>query len=300
MNSLTATIIDGRRIAADIDAETSSIIESVPGTDRRPAMAVVSVGHDAAAESYSRQKQRIAAKLDIGYRSVNMEEGESEEHIASAVRTLSDDKGVDAVLVHSPLPRGLDARRILDCIAPLKDVDCASTYSMGRMYSGMTVHPPATPQAVIEVMVRSGFGPAGKHVVIVGRSNVVGKPLANLLLQKGEMGDATITVCHSRTKELEIHTRRAEILVSAVGRPGAVTGKMVTPGTFVIDVGINSVPSPTSKSGFRIVGDVDFESVSEKALAITPVPGGVGPVTTSVLLRNVARAFVEHRRLSHD
>ena len=198
------------------------------------------------------------------------------------------------------MPSRLDERRILDRIPQMKDVDCASTYNRGRLYSGKPLHAPATAQAVVEMLVRSGFSPAGKHVVVLGRSLVVGKPLANLLMMKSAGGDATVTVCHSKTVDVRAFTRRADILVSALGRPSYVTRDMVSPGTVVVDVGINSIPDPSTKSGYRIVGDVDYEGVSEVASAITPVPGGVGPVTTSVLMKNVARAYLSRQDLLHN
>lgn len=287
---MVGKIINGREIADQIDAETLSLLERCSSLGKKPAVAALSIGLDPAAESYSRQKEKIAHKLGIEYRRVQLESDASQEDAESAVERLSADPTADAVLIHTPLPPHLDAMGLFDKIVSAKDVDCASTYNRGLMYSGQPMHSPATAMAVVEIIIRSGLGPSGKHVVILGRSMVIGMPLATLLLQKGAKGNATVTVCHSRTENIEKYTRGADILVSAVGKPGYVGREMVSPDTSVIDVGINSVPSQDSKSGYRLVGDVDFEAVADIASAITPVPGGVGPVTTSVLMRSVVSA----------
>lgn len=298
MQCLAGKIINGREIAAQIDAETLSLLERCAQAGRSPAVGVVSIGSDPAAESYSRQKEKIAQKLGISYRKVSLESDTSQADAEAAVERLSRDTTVDAILIHTPIPQHLDTQRLCDRIASAKDVDCSGTYNRGLMYSGHPVHSPATAMAVVEIISRSGLGPSGKHVVVLGRSMVIGMPLATLLLQKGGKGDATVTVCHSKTSNIEKYTREADILVSAVGKPGYVGREMVTPDTSVIDVGINSIPSPESKSGFRLVGDVDFDSVAEIASAITPVPGGVGPVTTSVLMRSVVSACLISMNLS--
>ncbi len=297
---MAARVIDGRVLANQIDEETLSMLRKAAIQGARPSLAVITVGSDAASYSYSIQKEKVASRLNIGYRNIVKDENSEEDEIIATVDELAADSQVDGVLVHTPLPPRLDERRVLDRIPQMKDVDCASTYNMGRLYSGRPLHPPATAQAVVEILVRSGFSPAGKHVVVLGRSLVVGKPLANLLIMKSQGGDATVTVCHSRTVDVRAFTRRADILVSAIGRPAYLTKDMVNPGTVVVDVGINSIPDPSTKSGYRIVGDVDYEGVSEVASAITPVPGGVGPVTTSVLMKNVARAHLARTDLLHN
>ncbi len=293
-----AVIIDGRAIAAAIDHETTVMLEEGRKGGRRACIGVVTVGSDPAAESYSRQKQRSAAKLGIDYKDIRLPAEEKGEGVLSAVLGIAHDDTVDAILVHTPLPRHCDERRILDSIPGEKDVDCSGTCSMGRMYSGRQLFAPATAEAVLEIMARSGLSPQGKNVVVLGRSLVIGKPLATLLMAKGNRGDATVTVCHSKTRDIGSHTREADIIVAAIGVPGYVTREMVAPGTAVIDVGINTLPAPDAKGGYRLVGDVDFDAVKGVASAITPVPGGVGPVTTAVLMRNVARAF--RRELSTD
>lgn len=300
MRQLVGKIIDGRQIAAQIDAETTSLLERCSQLGKKPVIGVLSVGTDPAAESYSRQKERLALKLGIDYRKIKLESDAAQEDVAAAVEGLSSDPATDGILVHSPLPAHLDAISLYDHIRPVKDVDCSSMYSRGLMYSGHPIHSPATALAVVEIISRSDLGPGGKHVVILGRSMVIGMPLATLLLQKGRKGDATVTVCHSKTRNVEKHAREADILVSAVGKPGYVGREMVTPDTAVIDVGINSISSTETKSGFRLVGDVDFEAVADIASAITPVPGGVGPVTTSVLMRNVATACLRGMGISNS
>lgn len=284
-------IIDGRKIAAEIDSESAALIESGAGRGLRATLAAITIGRDPAAESYSRQKQKVAQKLGIDYISVQEPDGVETSEVVAAVRKMAENRDVDGILVHTPVPAHLDARRILESIPLEKDVDCAGLQSMGLLYSGRPLFAPATAQAVMEILKRSGHKTEGRHVVVLGRSMVIGKPLATLLLMKGRGGDATVTVCHSRTTDISEHTLRADIIVAAIGQARFVTREMVSPGTVVIDVGINSIPSPDAAGGYRLTGDVDFSAVSEVASAITPVPGGVGPVTTSVLMNHVARAF---------
>ena len=192
--------------------------------------------------------------------------------------------------MQSPLPSGLDEARVVEEIDPRKDVDGFHPINIGRMLAGQESLLPCTPAGIIEMLLRSGHDPSGKHAVIVGRSNIVGRPLANLLSRKGKGGDATVTLCHSRTPDLAHHTRQADILVAAIGKPMAITADMVKDGAVVIDVGVNRVPDAGAKRGYRLVGDVDFDKVSEKASAITPVPGGVGLMTVAMLMKNTAKA----------
>lgn len=284
-------IIDGRAIAAEIDRESEELAR--PGRERglRAKLAVVSIGSDPAVESYSRQKQRVAKRLGIDYLEIQKRGDVGTEEVVSVVEDLAGDRTVDGILVHTPIPEHLDSGRIVNSIPVDKDVDCASLGSIGLLFSGRPVFAPATAEAVVEILLRTNHPPAGRHVVILGRSMVVGKPLAALLLLKGGRGDATVTVCHSMTRNPALLTRRADIIVAAIGRAGYVAGDMVPDGSVVIDVGINSVRDENAKGGFRLAGDVDFEDVQGKAGAITPVPGGVGPVTTSVLMNHVARSF---------
>lgn len=289
---MSASVIDGRTIAAEIDAETASLLASGARAGRSACLAALTVGSNPAAESYSKQKQKSASKLGIDYMDVRLPAETTLSSARSRIRELAEDRHIDGLIVHTPIPAHLNADLLLDGIPAAKDVDCAANYSRGMLYSGRQLYAPATAEAVIEIMLRSGFTPGGKHVVVLGRSLVVGRPLATLLLGKGKRGDATVTVCHSKTKNIGDHTRRADILVSAIGSAGYVKREMVSRGAVVIDVGINAVPSETGRGGYRLVGDVDFTEVSEVAGAITPVPGGVGPVTASVLMRNVASSFL--------
>jgi methylenetetrahydrofolate dehydrogenase (NADP+)/methenyltetrahydrofolate cyclohydrolase len=236
-------------------------------------------------------KNRAAAEAGFRSRQVDLPADIAEAELLGWVEGLNADPDVDGILVQLPLPKQISEARILDAIEPAKDVDGFHPINVGRLSAGdAKVLPPCTPQGVIELLMRSGNDPAGKHVVIVGRSNIVGKPLAALLLGRGRGGNATVTVAHSRTPDLGAITKLADILVVATGFPGLVTAEMVRPGAVVIDVGVNRVDDARNEKGYRLTGDVDFEGVSQVASAITPVPGGVGPMTIAMLLSNTLDA----------
>lgn len=287
-----AEIISGTEMAREIRGEVAERVAAMRSADgKTPGLATVLVGSDPASSTYVRMKNRAAAEVGIRSRQVDLTESISHEELLGWVEGLNADPEVDGILVQLPLPDQVREEEILEAVHPAKDVDGFHPVNVGRLLSGSTdVLAPCTPRGIIELLVRSGHDPAGRHVVMVGRSNIVGKPMASLLLRRGRGGDATVTIAHSRTANLEEITRLGDILVVAVGRPGVVTADMVRPGAVVIDVGVNRVDDPDSEKGYRLVGDVDFEGVRGIASAITPVPGGVGPMTIAMLLSNTVDA----------
>ena len=288
---MSANIIDGAKIAADVRAE---VAEDVSAFSQQhgfvPHLAVVLVGEDPASRVYVRNKHRAAAEAGMTTSDVTMSASTSQEDLIAEVRRLGEDSNVHGILVQLPLPGHLDQYPVIEAISPLKDVDALHPFNVGLLSQGRERFAPATPAGIREMLIRDGHDPAGKHVVVVGRSEIVGKPVASILVQKQSGANATVTVCHSRTADMPSITRQADILVAAIGQPLYITGDMVREGAVVIDVGINRIDAPERKRGYRLVGDVDFDSVSEKAAAITPVPGGVGPMTIAMLLRNTLKA----------
>lgn len=288
---MSANIIDGAKIAADVRAEVAEDVSSF--TEQHgftPHLAVVLVGEDPASKVYVRNKHRAAAEAGMTSSDITMPESTTQEDLIAEVRKLGDDPNVHGILVQLPLPDHLDQYPVIEAISPLKDVDALHPFNVGLLSQGRERFAPATPAGIREMLIRDGHDPAGKHVVVVGRSEIVGKPVASILVQKQSGANATVTVCHSRTADMPAITRQADILVAAIGQPLYITGNMVREGAVVIDVGINRIDAPERKRGYRLVGDVDFDSVSEKVAAITPVPGGVGPMTIAMLLRNTLKA----------
>lgn len=287
-----AKIINGNEIAEAIRAEVAA--EAAAYTERfgaPPGLATVLVGTDPASEVYVRMKNRDAEQVGFYSRQVTLPEETPEDEVLGVVEGLNADPRIHGLLVQLPLPKHIDEDRVIRAIDPAKDVDGFHPLNVGRLSIGdRDVLAPCTPAGVVEMLVRSGYEPAGKHVVVVGRSNIVGKPLALLLLRRGRDGDATVTVAHSRTADLGEVTRQADILVAAVGVPELIRAEMVKPGAVVIDVGVNRVDDPSRERGYRLVGDVAFDEVAEVAEAITPVPGGVGPMTRTMLLANTLEA----------
>ncbi|RMH54482.1 MAG: bifunctional methylenetetrahydrofolate dehydrogenase/methenyltetrahydrofolate cyclohydrolase FolD [Bacteroidetes bacterium] len=292
-----AHLIDGNAIAAQVRADVQAEVAAWTAAGHRPPyLAVVLVGDDPASASYVRGKTRDAAEVGILSDTLTYDARFSETELLDLIADLNADDGVDGILVQLPLPDHIDEQKVIYAIDPAKDVDGFHPASIGKLVLGQPGFQPATPAGIMEMLRRSGISPRGQHAVVVGRSNIVGKPMANLLLQKGV--DATVTVCHSRTPDLPSMTRQADILVAAIGRAHFITADMVKPGAVVIDVGINRVEDATRPRGYRLVGDVDFEAVRERAGWITPVPGGVGPMTRAMLLRNTmlaARNRLERR-----
>ncbi|HOZ45988.1 MAG TPA: bifunctional methylenetetrahydrofolate dehydrogenase/methenyltetrahydrofolate cyclohydrolase FolD [Candidatus Hydrogenedentes bacterium] len=290
----TAKIIDGTTIAASIRAELQTVIEGLAARGIVPGLAVVLVGENPASQVYVRMKKKACAELGIRSFSHELPANCTERRLLGLIAKLNADPAVHGILVQLPLPKQIDEAKVISAIDPDKDVDGFHPVNVGRMLAGDPGFLPCTPHGCQVLLERSGNDPAGKHVVIVGRSNIVGKPLAAILMQKARGANATVTVCHSRTKRLSAITRQADILVAAIGVPGFVTARMVREGVVVIDVGVNRIEDKTKKSGTRLVGDVDFRGVSKKAKAITPVPGGVGPMTITMLMKNTVISAARH------
>jgi methylenetetrahydrofolate dehydrogenase (NADP+)/methenyltetrahydrofolate cyclohydrolase len=281
-----AKIIDGKKIAASIRVEIAAEVAALAKRKVVPGLAVVLVGDDSASEVYTRMKKKTCADLGMASFDFNLPKSCTEKRLLKLIATLNSDPKVHGILVQLPLPKQIDESKVINAIDPDKDVDGFHPTNIGKMIIGDDAFLPCTPHGCQQLLMRSGYDPAGKHVVIVGRSNIVGKPLAAMLMRKAPGANATVTVCHSRTKKLASICKEADILIAAIGVPGFITSRMVKDGVVVIDVGTNRVPDKTKKSGFRLAGDVDFKNVSKKARAITPVPGGVGPMTITMLMRN--------------
>jgi methylenetetrahydrofolate dehydrogenase (NADP+)/methenyltetrahydrofolate cyclohydrolase len=287
---MTAQIIDGNGIAAQIRDEVAERVTALGVRGVEPGLVVVLVGENPASVSYVRGKTRDAAAAGMRSETIRVPADVTQESLIRLVQELNDNPGWHGILVQLPLPRHIDERAIIEAVMPEKDVDGLHPVNVGRLFRGEPGFVSCTPNGVIQMLLRSGYDPAGKHAVVCGRSNLVGKPLAGLLMQKRLGGNATVTVCHTGTPDIGVHTREADIVIAAMGRAGAITADMVREGAVVIDVGVNAIPDATKKSGQRLVGDVDFGPVAEKAAAITPVPGGVGPMTRAMLLWNTVIA----------
>lgn len=289
-----ARILSGKTYAAAIYEELKVEMAALAQRRIQPGLAVVLVGSDAASQVYVRSKRKMCEELGIRSISHDLPETCTQKKLLGIIEKLNADPAVDGILVQMPLPKHICEQTVLNAIDPGKDVDGFHPVNVGRLLNGESCFIPCTPAGCIEILLRSGNDPAGKHVVVLGRSNIVGKPLAALLLQKRRGGNATVTVCHSQTKRLAAITSQADILIAAIGVPEFVKGRMVKEGAVVIDVGINRIPDATKASGSRLVGDVDFKAVSKKAKAITPVPGGVGLMTIALLMRNTIEAAKRH------
>jgi len=283
-------LLDGKQTAAVITEEIARKVAQI-GDQRRPALALVRVGDDPASKVYVGSKVKACATCGIESRSVQLDANVSEREVLDALRGFNEDPAVDGILLQLPLPPQVDADRAIATIDPRKDVDGFHPVSLGRLASGSPRFVPCTPLGIRELLVRHGVQTAGAHAVVVGRSVIVGKPVALLLALKAPGGDATVTICHSRTRDIGAVTRTADIIIAAMGVPRFITADMVAEGATVVDVGINRVEDRSAKKGYRVVGDVDFENVSRKAAFITPVPGGVGPMTVAMLMSNTYRAW---------
>ena len=288
---MTADIIDGRAIAAELRADLADEVAELAADGVTPGLAAVLVGDDPGSVSYVTAKAEACAEISIFSETIRLPAGISQDALLGRIGELNGDPRFHAILQQLPLPSHIDERVILDAITPAKDVDGLHPTNLGRLLRGETSGPiPCTPQGVMHLLTRSGVDPAGTHAAVVGRSSLVGRPLAVLLANKAAGANATVTLCHTGTADLGAHTRTADILVVAAGRPGTVTADMVKPGATVIDVGTNRIDDASRKRGWRLVGDVDFAGVSEVAGRITKVPGGVGPMTIAMLLANTVRA----------
>jgi methylenetetrahydrofolate dehydrogenase (NADP+)/methenyltetrahydrofolate cyclohydrolase len=291
---MTAQILDGKLAARQVRDELAERVRELTERGRTPRLVVVLVGEDPASRVYVRNKGKAARKIGIDAETREIPADVSQEELEATIDALGQDPTVHGILVQLPLPDGLDAERVVRRIPPAKDVDGLHPVNVGELARGAPRFAPCTPAGVLELLERNAVDVRGKHVVIVGRSNLVGRPLASLLLLKGPRGDATVTVCHSRSENMAEIVRSGDVVVAAVGRPDTVTADMVKPGAVVVDVGINRIDDPTTEKGSRLVGDVDFEAVQEIASWITPVPGGVGPMTVAMLLANTVQAAEVH------
>ena len=283
-------LILGKDVSAEIYSELRERIEFLKSNNVTPGLAVVLVGDDPASQVYVRKKGEMCEELGMKSITVRMPADTTQEQLMAKVDELNKDPTVHGFLVQLPLPKHLDEESVINAIDPAKDVDCFHPSNVGRVLIGNPDFLPATPAGVQQMLVRKGIETAGKHVVIIGRSNIVGKPMAAMMVQKGLGADSTVTIVHSRTMNLPEITRQADILIVAIGKPRFVTKDMVKEGAVVIDVGTNRIEDPTHPKGSRLVGDVDFEDVKDKVSAITPVPGGVGPMTICMLMANAVKA----------
>ena len=287
---MAAQIIDGKKIAAEMRIELKEEVAKMKEQGVVPGLGVILVGDDPGSQSYVTAKERACENIGIYSDDNRLPASISQKELMALVGKMNNDSKINGILVQLPLPEGLDESEVLLAIDPAKDVDGFHPVNVGKMMIGEKSFLPCTPHGIVQLLIRSGVTIEGAEVVIVGRSNLVGKPLANMLIQKKQNANATVTICHTRTKDLASHTKRADIVIAAAGRPNTVTADMVKEGVVVIDVGVNRIEDATKKKGYRLVGDVDFEAVKEKASLITPVPGGVGPMTITMLLYNTAES----------
>jgi len=287
---MTAQIISGTQVAADIREELKGRVAKLKEKGVTPALAVVLVGEDPASISYVTAKAKGAEEIGMIEETIRLPADTPEEQLLQTVDKLNKDPKFHGILVQLPLPKHISTDKVISFIPPEKDVDGFHPVNVGKALRGEPCPLPCTAYGVQQILMRSGYDPDGKHVVICGRSNIVGKPLAAILMQKKKGANATITICHTGTKDIGYYSRQADIVVAAMGSPKALTADMVRDGAVVIDVGVNRVEDKTKEKGFRLVGDVDFDAIKEKAAAITPVPGGVGPMTVTMLLLNTVEA----------
>jgi methylenetetrahydrofolate dehydrogenase (NADP+)/methenyltetrahydrofolate cyclohydrolase len=284
---MSAIIIDGKQAAAEMRVEIArQVAELKTSAGVTPGLGVILVGQDPASASYVTAKEKACAEAGMFSDDRRLPPDISQADLLAEVGRMNADPRIHGILVQLPLPRHIDEKAVINAIAPAKDVDGFTPVNIGRMLIDEPCYLPCTPHGIIQLLIRSGVETSGRHAVVVGRSNIVGKPVAHLLMRKAPGGNATVTVCHTGTRDLASFTRQADILVVAAGRVGTVTGSMIKPGATVIDVGVNRIPDATARNGFRLVGDVDFASACETAGRITPVPGGVGPMTITMLLHN--------------
>lgn len=288
---MPAQLIDGKAIAEQIHAETKTEVDRLKQRGITPGLGLVRVGEDPASVVYVNAKGKACERLGIYTENHILPPTTTQRQLCELLDALNASKKIHGILVQSPLPSQINEEFIFQYVSPAKDVDGFHPANIGKLLMG---EPdgfwPCTPAGVQQLLIRSGVKIEGAHVVVVGRSNIVGKPVAAILVQKAKHADATVTICHSRTRNLADITRTADILIAAMGRPKAITGEMVRDGAVVIDVGVNRIPDPTKPKGERLVGDVDFDAVKARAAKITPVPGGVGPMTIAMLMHNTVRA----------
>ena len=284
-------LIDGKLKSKELKAEIAAeVAEMVAAGQRAPHLSAILVGNDGGSEAYMANKDKICAECGITSTLRRFDSSISEEELLAEIKKMNEDPEIDGYIIQLPLPKHIDEQKITEAVDYRKDVDGFHPINVGRMQIGLPSFKPATPSGIIELLKRYNIETKGKHAVVLGRSNIVGKPIASMLMQKGNPGNCTVTVCHSATPNIKDICREADIIIAALGHPGFVTAVMVKPGAVVIDVGTTRVADPTRKSGSRLCGDVDFENVAEKCSFITPVPGGVGPMTICSLMKNTLAA----------
>lgn len=289
-------LLDGKKTSEAIKQQIASeVAEMVANGLRRPKLVAILVGEDGASKTYVNNKEK--ACQDVGFDSevLRYPDTITEGELLAKIREINEDEGVDGLIVQLPLPKHIDEDKVINTISPLKDVDGFHASNVGKMVLGEPSFVSATPYGIMAMLEHYNIDTKGKHCVVLGRSNIVGRPIANLLSLKGNPGDCTVTICHSRTQNIELHTRMADIIIAAIGTPHFLKEDMVKEGAVVVDVGITRVPDATRPKGYRIVGDVDFEHVAPKCSYITPVPGGVGPMTIVSLMRNTLQAMKQHK-----
>ncbi len=284
-------LLDGKATSASLQAQIAAEVDYfVDKGWRRPHLTAILVGDDGASQTYVANKERSCKKVGFDSTVLRLPASTTEEELLTEVKRLNRDDSVDGFIIQLPLPKHIDEQKIIEAVNPSKDVDGFHPENVGRLCLGLDTFVSATPYGIITLLEEYGIETRGKHCVVLGRSNIVGRPIANLLSAKAKPGDCTVTICHSRTQNIEEYTRSADIIIAALGVPGFLKADMVKEGAVVIDVGITRVPAPTEK-GYRIMGDVDFDAVAPKCSYITPVPGGVGPMTIVSLMRNTLKAY---------
>ena len=281
-------IIDGKQVAADVRADVAKKVSELKSKGINPCLAVILVGENPASVSYVTGKQKALAEVGMVDRSVHLPESTSEEDLLELIDELNNDDSVHGILVQLPLPKHINEEKVIMAISPKKDVDGFHPVNVGNLVIGRPAPLPCTPHGIIVLLEKAGVKTSGAHAVVIGRSNIVGKPVSLLLARKET--NCTVTMCHTGTKNMAEIVKQADIFIAAAGRPNTVTADMVKEGAVVIDVGVNRIPDETKKSGFRLVGDVDFDAIKDKASFITPVPGGVGPMTIAMLMQNTLEA----------
>ena len=284
---MSAQIIDGKKLAADTRAEIAAGVAALKAEKGiTPGLAVILVGDNPASVSYVTAKEKACIEAGMYSREIRLPADTPEQTVIDTVKALNDDPAIHGILVQLPLPKGISEKKVIDAIAAEKDVDGFTPVNVGKMLIGEDCFLPCTPHGIVKLIEVTGMDIQGKHAVVIGRSNIVGKPVAVLLSRKGKSANATVTLCHTGTPDVSVYTKTADIVVVAAGRPNTLTGEMLKPGAVVIDVGVNRVPDATKPKGYRLCGDADYESCAQVASAITPVPGGVGPMTITMLLWN--------------
>lgn len=288
---MRAQIIDGKKLAAETRAQIASGVAALKAEKNvTPGLAVILVGDNPASVSYVTAKEKACREAGMLSREIRLPADTSEADLLACVAQLNADAAIHGILVQLPLPKGFDEKKVINAIAPEKDVDGFTPVNVGRLVIDEPCFLPCTPHGIIKLIETTGMDVSGKHVVVIGRSNIVGKPVALLLARKGAHANATVTLCHTGTPDVSLYTRQADVVVVAAGRPDTLKGEMLKPGAVVIDVGVNRVPDASRPTGYRLCGDADFDSCAEVASAITPVPGGVGPMTITMLLWNTLEA----------